>query len=271
MLENMLLAARFKPETFGKYSAWRGHLPFANWLINETQPSNLVELGSHWGHSYFAFCKSIIEAHHSCKCYAVDTWSGDEHAGFYGEEIFRHVNTINQAHYSNFSTLLRMTFDDALKEIADNTVDLLHIDGLHTYEAVKHDFETWLPKLKNGGIILFHDTEVYDKGFGVWKLWQELTGKYPNSLNFKHSHGLGVLQISDEKYPSDHWLYPGSQDQQLLINYFAALGAREEAEHEVDEQKRKADKIKSQVESMQKSASWKLTKPLRDISNLFKR
>ena len=36
-----------------------------------------------------------------------------------------------------FSSLLRMDFADARDHIEDGSVDLLHIDGLHTYEAVR--------------------------------------------------------------------------------------------------------------------------------------
>jgi hypothetical protein len=82
---------------------------------------------------------------------------------------------------------------------------------------------------------------------------------------------LGVLKIASEKCPSDHWLHPDSENQELVINYFAALGAREDAQHEVEEQIRKAARIKAQLESIQNSASWKLTKPFRAISNLLNR
>lgn len=196
--ENLLEAAAFNPKILGAPSAWLGHLPFAGWVIRETRPKVFVELGTHAGHSYFAFCQSVKEAGLLTKCYAVDTWSGDGvTTGNYGKEIFSEVDAHNQARYEGFSRLLQMTFDDALTYFADESIDLLHIDGLHTYEAVCHDFETWLPKLAPGAVVMFHDTMVHAENFGVWKLWLELKDRYPNNLEFVHSSGLGVLQLNN--------------------------------------------------------------------------
>lgn len=172
---------------------WAGHKFFAYDLVCNIKPRSIVELGTHRGTSFFSFCQAIKDEKIQTKLFAVDTWKGDEHSGFYGEEVFKEVNQIREKYYGNLNiNLLRKTFDEAVGEFQDSSIDILHIDGLHTYEAVKHDFETWLNKVKDDGIILFHDTAEKTADFGVYKLWNELKEKY-RTLEFVHSHGLGVL------------------------------------------------------------------------------
>src|SRR5260370_20522340 len=194
MLPSSLPSHAFNPRRLnpGFYN-WLGHLPFAHDLIASLRPSNLVELGTHYGESYFGFCQSLEENGIQCKCYAVDTWKGDEHAGFYGEEVFTDVRAYNDLNYASFSNLLRMTFDEGVGQFEDNSIDLLHIDGLHTYAAVENDVRLWFPKLRPGGVLLLHDVEVRNDGFEVWRLWEELQTAFP-TFTFRHHSGLGVLQ-----------------------------------------------------------------------------
>jgi uncharacterized coiled-coil protein SlyX len=244
----LITTASFTPHSFQIPNAWVGHLPFAAWIIQEISPKIFVELGTHSGNSYFSFCQSVVEAELTTKCYAVDTWQGDEHAGHYDEEIFAKVKAHHQEHYAGFSRLLRMTFDDAASYFADESVDLLHIDGLHTYKAVRHDFDTWLPKLAPGAVVIFHDTNVRENDFGVWKLWEELQARYPSNLEFLHSHGLGVLQLNNA--PDDKklaWLQSSAPEKQKLINYFVALGLRQLERFELNELKQQIGNLNQTV------------------------
>ena len=173
--------------------AWSGHKFFAYDLVRNIKPQVIVELGTHKGTSFFSFSQGVKDAKIPTQLHAIDTWQGDKHAGYYGDEIFAEVNTIKDRYYKSLNiTLHRKTFDEALDLFKDHSIDVLHIDGLHTYEAVKHDFETWHEKVKPNGIILFHDTHEYTADFGVHVLWKELKKDY-DTLEFTHSHGLGIL------------------------------------------------------------------------------
>lgn len=216
----------WSPEWMPPISAWLEHGPFAFWVTEVQRPACLVELGSHWGYSYMAFCQSVKSHKLGTRCYAVDTWRGDGHAGAYGEDVYTKLQEYNQRNYSTFSSLIRSTFDQALEHFSDGSVDLLHIDGFHTYEAVKHDFETWLPKLSRRGLILFHDTNVREHNFGVWRLWKELCGKYPH-FEFLHGHGLGVLGVGSEqpvKLQDFFAIQAGSVEAVDIQNGYSRLG-----------------------------------------------
>jgi GT2 family glycosyltransferase len=196
-----LSPASFWVPQYLEASAWADHAPFAFWLMERCRPRTLVELGTHGGYSYFAFCQAVKTGNLPTQCYAVDTWRGDEHTGFYDEAFFQRVSDYNEANYAAFSRLVRTTFDEAVKHFSDGSIDLLHIDGLHFYEDVKHDFETWRPKLSKRAIVLFHDTNVRERNFGAFQLWEELRNDYP-SFEFLHGHGLGVLGFGPN-LPSD--------------------------------------------------------------------
>jgi tetratricopeptide (TPR) repeat protein len=180
-------------------SAWTEHVPFMFWLIDALRPSCFVELGTHSGVSYCAACQAVELLNFDCSCYAVDTWKGDEHAGYYGEEVYADLATHHDPRYSAFSRLVRSTFDGAADHFEDRSIDLLHIDGLHHYDAVRHDFEMWCPKLAANAVVLFHDTNVRERDFGVFRLWGELSAGQRH-FEFLHGHGLGVL-ATGESYP----------------------------------------------------------------------
>lgn len=216
-----LPSRHFEPRIYG-VGAWTPHLHFAYDLVATLKPALLVELGVDRGESYFAFCQSALENKTSTRCFGVDTWRGDQHAGGYDETTFAQVSQHNCANYGSFSRLIRSDFDEALARFGDESIDVLHLDGLHTEAAVRHDVETWLPKLRPGGLLLLHDVDVRSKGFGVWKIWTELQ-EQSRSWSFHDGPGLGVWQ----KPPAaplpgflEELLAPPNESQAALANYY---------------------------------------------------
>lgn len=165
-------------------TAWTGHIIFADWLVRRTKPEVVVDLGVDYGFSTFCFALAGIG-----HVYGVDSFEGDEHAG--NRNTYDLVNAKREELGMNNVTFIKGFFDDVAKTWT-NPIDILHIDGFHTYEAVKNDYDTWSNFLKPDGIVLFHDTCV--PHFGVKDFFRELD--LPK-VNFSASFGLGVASRNE--------------------------------------------------------------------------
>ena len=176
-----------------KFAYWEGHRDFAYDLLQFVRPERLVELGSQYGCSLFTFCQAVRDFKLNTEINAVDMWSGDIGAEITGEEVYALVQKTAATYYPEVKlNLFQMCFDDAHPSFADNSIDILHIDGGHTFEDVEHDFTTWLPKLKENGIVLFHD--VYSPiDQGSCDHWEKTKKEYDCYFDFTHSCGLGIL------------------------------------------------------------------------------
>lgn len=179
---------------------WFGHIFFAYDLIRNIRPATIVELGTYYGTSISSMAQAVKDGNLSTKIFAIDCWEGDEHAGYYGNYVYEHVQALVKKYYSQINIfLVRKYFDQALSDFEEQTIDILHIDGLHTYDAVKKDYENWLPKMKPNGVILFHD--IFVQHYGVKDLWAELKQNSNfRTIEFPQSYGLGVLFLDKSVY-----------------------------------------------------------------------
>ncbi len=215
-----------RPMNIDPMCAWIEHIPFGMFLIELLKPKVLVELGTFSGGSYLSFCQAIKNCRLDTKAYAVDLWSGDAQTGYYGNEVLSVLRQKHDQEYGGFSRLIQSSFDDAKQYFDNHSIDLLHIDGYHTYEAVCHDFTNWIEKLSDRSIVIFHDINVRERNFGVWKFWEEIKNKYP-SIEFPFCHGLGCIYYGQNKENRIESFFERFQnDHSSMINYFYALGSK---------------------------------------------
>lgn len=233
-------------------STWVEHVPFAMYLMDLLRPRTFVELGTYFGVSYCAFCQAAKSLKVDVRCSAVDTWRGDPQGGLFGEEVLEDLRRHHDPLYGDFSRLIQGEFSEALPLFEDESIDLLHIDGFHTYEAARGDYETWLPKLSARGVILFHDISVREGDFGVWRLWDELKRKYPGRhFEFEHGYGLGVLAAGRECPASLKPLFEAAEEDEAapLRDFFRRLGALVGTEQEVEMLRRRGAELSATVKS----------------------
>ena len=241
-------------------SGWLEHGPFAFWLMEQMKPRLTVELGTQRGYSFACFCQSVKKMNDQGRVICVDTWKGDEHAGIVdkmGDEMHADLQAHVDQNYKGIGELKRMFFSEALKHVEDGTVDLLHVDGRHFYDDAKEDHTTWIRKLAPSAVVLFHDTQVRDHGFGVYKYWAEVSAGQP-SFEFEHGHGLGVLQYGKlPAGPLADMLSPSlpEETRKDIRTMYSRLGAGINAHYEHQRYRRRFEERKNPLKKIAKELS----------------
>lgn len=163
---------------YNEIQGWFNFEKTYNFLI-ETIPNggNFVECGAWLGKSSAYLCDIAEEK--SIEIFIVDNWLGSPNELDKWQK-FAKDNDIYQIFLSNMNgrkfTTIKKFSHEAADFFQDNSCDVVFIDMNHSYESVKLDIETWLPKVKNNGYLAGHD--YHRKGWpGVRKAVHELLGK----------------------------------------------------------------------------------------------
>jgi cephalosporin hydroxylase len=168
-------------------------------IVAELKPKVVLEIGTAGGGTLFLFTRV---ADPEAKIISLDLPGGPFGGGYprWKIPLYKSFSKEGQKIY-----LIRRNSHDpqTLREVkgilGDEKVDFLFIDGDHTYDGVKMDFEMYSPLVKKGGIIAFHDiVHGSPKNVGgVPRFWAEIKHKYRcvelvNDWS-QNGYGIGVI------------------------------------------------------------------------------
>ena len=171
-------------------------------LVAQRQPKTVVEIGTAHGGTLFLWCRL---AHPEATVVSIDLPGGIHGGGYpyWKSFIYRRFPVARQKLHLLRGDSHKPEMLASLKTLlpGDGKVDLLFIDGDHTYNGVKSDFEMYRSLVRPGGIILFHDICVMapELNCQVDVLWNELKQKLRTSEFIENAgqgrFGIGVVEV----------------------------------------------------------------------------
>jgi predicted O-methyltransferase YrrM len=166
--------------------------------------TTIVEIGCAYGGSSMLF---LLGKKEQARVHSIDPFVVDSMDTFQATRDLCHTHVVRaladvgKAERSSAWNLIPDYSYNAVKTW-ELTIDVLFIDGDHTYDAVAQDFNQWLPFVRKGGYVLFHDSNIlpgtpegtYNKGWpGPSKLVIELE-KHPAVTLVEKVHSITVFQ-----------------------------------------------------------------------------
>jgi GT2 family glycosyltransferase/glycosyltransferase involved in cell wall biosynthesis len=226
-----LMAQQFEPlfwtpEGLGRPSTWWSHVPFAFWLVAQCKPRLLIELGTHDGVSYTAFCEAVSRLKIQTRCYAVND-SRFEDKDINGDILELEFEEVHSRRYGAFSHILRQSFASVVSGVGDHTIDLLHVAMVNPDEPLLQDFDQYRLKFSDRAVVLLHGVDddfgelPLSRFFGIMK-------RQAPTFEFLHGRGLGIIALGSHASAQVKRLCDLSDGHEItrVRERFAHLGAR---------------------------------------------
>jgi predicted O-methyltransferase YrrM len=170
-------------------------------LLRQRAPQTIVEIGTANGGTLFLFTRVAAP---DALIISVDLPGGQFGDGYprWRVPLYRLFPIDSQRlHLVRANSHDPETLNNIKRILDGRPVDFLFIDGDHTYEGVRRDFEMYGPLVRAGGIVAFHDIAAHTRSTGceVDRYWHEIRQRYPYQ-EFVDSPdqgwaGIGVIEI----------------------------------------------------------------------------
>ncbi len=170
-------------------------------ILNKIKPKVILEIGTARGGNLFLLSRVASE---DATIVSIDLPEGKFGGGYpkWKIPLYKSFRLPSQKlQLIRADSHSQETLEKIKKALDGKKVDFLFIDGDHTYEGIKKDFEIYSPLVKEDGIIAFHDIVLGPKENvgGVPEFWKEVKDKYTNKEIVKDwnqgGYGIGVLKV----------------------------------------------------------------------------
>jgi predicted O-methyltransferase YrrM len=170
-------------------------------LLRDHGVKNFLEIGSEAGGTFYAFCKIATGIKIS-----LDDPSGNSGSKQYDSP---EASTKRRQLFESFGGDVRTINGNSHNETVKNAVrmmllgeplDFLFIDGDHSTDGVRQDWEMYSPLVRPGGIVAFHDIKPGEyhemRGCFVHEFWRTLQTKKSEILGSQNWWGgIGVVFV----------------------------------------------------------------------------
>jgi len=182
-------------------------------ILNVLKPKTIVEIGTANGGTLFLLCK--VAARKNAKIISIDLPEGPFGGDLYPkwkEPLYSSFAKKDQKLYLIRANSHEPTTLTKIKKLlGDEKIDFLLIDGDHSFQGVKQDFEMFSDLVSSEGIIAFHDVKPgpEQEVGGVPNFWKIISKKYPSleiidDYGRQNSYGIGLLISNFKLFPSTY-------------------------------------------------------------------
>jgi hypothetical protein len=164
-----------QPSGVANVSGWNSDQPLFRELIEKTQPTVIIEVGTWLGASAIHMAKICRELGLQTTIYCVDTWLGAEEfwtsKADTEERNLRQKNGYPQVYFDFLANVVQHDCQDLIVPIPNTSTigsiilqdrrvlaDLIYIDGSHEYQDVKTDVLAYKKLLSPKGLMFGDDT-----------------------------------------------------------------------------------------------------------------